>query len=212
MTMSLYSGTPGSGKSLHATDRIYRRLKRGMPVIANYNLDSKVIPHPELFHYVDNSELNPKWLVDFAREWFCTHRFGEDRILLVVDECQLLYNSRDWRDEDRKAWLQFYSQHRKYGYCVILVAQFDLMIDKQFRSLLEYEYIHRKVSNFGVVGWLLSLLFLGRMHVCIHRYYPLNQKLGSSWFLARRSLFNLYDSYGDFQRLDGDDVAVVGQG
>ena len=108
--------------------------------------------------------------------------------------------------------MQFFSQHRKYGYCVILIAQFDMMIDKQFRALLEYEYIHRKVSNFGIVGWLLSLLFLGRMHVCIQRYYPLNQKLGASWFLARRWLFGLYDSYGDFERLEVANVAPDGQG
>lgn len=88
MTMSLYSGTPGSGKSLHATDRIRRRLKRGLPVIANYNLDKETIPHPELFTYLDNTELTPERLVDFARGWFGTHRFGEDRILLVIDECQ----------------------------------------------------------------------------------------------------------------------------
>ena len=88
MTMSLYSGTPGSGKSLAATGRIYKRLKRGLPVIANYNLDKDVIPHPELFTYMDNEQLQPQRLVDYARRWFGTHRFGEDRILLVIDECQ----------------------------------------------------------------------------------------------------------------------------
>ena len=87
MTISLYSGTPGSGKSLHATERIYRRLKRGLPVIANYNLDKDKIPHSELFTYLDNDELSPQRLVDFARGWFGTHRFGEDKILVVIDEC-----------------------------------------------------------------------------------------------------------------------------
>ena len=89
MTMSLYSGTPGSGKSLDATDRILRRLKRKLPVIANYNLDKRRIPNPELFYYVDNESLTPDALVEFARGWFGTHHFGEDKILLVIDECQL---------------------------------------------------------------------------------------------------------------------------
>ena len=37
----LYSGTPGSGKSLHTARVIYYSLKRGFPVIANFpiNLD-----------------------------------------------------------------------------------------------------------------------------------------------------------------------------
>lgn len=73
---------------MHATDRIRRRLKRGLPVVANYNLDPNAIPHPELFRYMDNGEMTPGRLVDFARGWFGTHRFGEDRILLVIDECQ----------------------------------------------------------------------------------------------------------------------------
>ena len=73
---------------MHATERIYRRLRRGAPVIANYNLNQDAIPHPELFHYVDNEQLTPKMLVEFARGWFGTHRFCEDKILLVIDECQ----------------------------------------------------------------------------------------------------------------------------
>lgn len=88
MTISLYSGTPGSGKSLHATERIRARLKRGLPVVANFNLDKSKIPNPELFHYVDNAELTPKVLVDVARGWFGTHRFAEDTVLVVIDECQ----------------------------------------------------------------------------------------------------------------------------
>lgn len=104
-------------------------------------------------------------------------------------------------------WLQFFSQHRKLGYCVILVAQFDKMIDRQFRALVEYEYVHRKVGNFGLVGWIMSLFFGGRAHVCIQRYYPLSQKLGSSLFLAKRSIFDAYDSYGMF----AGSVAGVGR-
>ena len=106
-------------------------------------------------------------------------------------------------------WIQFFSQHRKYGYSVILVAQFDKMIDRQFRALLEYEYVHRKVSNFGMVGWLMSLLFGGKAHVCIQRYYPLSQRLGASWFFARKSIFRMYDSYGDFARLEDGEQSTL---
>ena len=88
MTISLYSGTPGSGKSACATMRIYKRLKRKLPVIANYNLNQSLLPNGKLFNFIDNSQLTPQLLVDFAGRWFGTHRFGEDRILLVIDECQ----------------------------------------------------------------------------------------------------------------------------
>ena len=206
MTISLYSGTPGSGKSLHATERIYKRLNRKLPVIANYNLDKNKIPNSKLFTYIDNSSLTPDLLVRNAGDWFSRHRFGEDRILLVIDECQLLFNSREWQNSDRMAWLEFFSQHRKYGFAVILVAQFDKMVDRQFRSLVEYEYIHRKVSNFGLAGWCLSLLFGGRAHVVVQRYYPLSQKVGSRFFIPRKKWFGLYDSYGTFRRDDAPDL------
>ena len=125
---------------------------------------------------------------------------------------QLIFNSREWQNSDRMAWIQFLSQHRKYGYSVILIAQFDKMVDRQFRALIEYEYVHRKVSNFGVVGWLMSLLFLGRAHVCIQRYYPLGQKLGAKWFVARKRVFAMYDSYGDFARLGEGATGVPASG
>lgn len=201
MTISLYSGTPGSGKSLDATDRIRRRLKRGLPVIANYALDRSKIPNPELFHFVDNEDLTPSFLAGFACEWFRDHPFGEDRVLIVIDECQLLFNSRDWRDKARPAWLSFFQQHRHMGFSILLIAQYSEMIDKQIRANIEYEYLHRKVSNFGIVGWLLSLFVGGKAHVCIQRYYPTGSKLGTRWFIARKRVFQMYDSYAMFDRI-----------
>lgn len=88
MTISLYSGTPGSGKSLAATMRILKHLKRGYPVIANYSLIREKIPNSDNFTFVDNKQLSAAYLVDFARGWFGAHDFKEDSILLVIDECQ----------------------------------------------------------------------------------------------------------------------------
>ena len=40
---------------------------------------------------------------------------------------------------------------------MILIAQFDRMLDRQIRSVIEYEHIHRKVKNIGVWGKCLIL-------------------------------------------------------
>ena len=93
---------------------------------------------------------------------------------------------------------------------MILIAQFDKMVDRQFRALFEYEYVHRKVSNFGIVGWLMSLVFLGKAHVCIQRYYPLNQRLGSKWFIARSKYFEMYDSYEGFDLQESGGIDMAG--
>ena len=37
--IDLYTGTPGSGKSLHCAKEIYNRLSRGKGVIANFDIN-----------------------------------------------------------------------------------------------------------------------------------------------------------------------------
>ena len=76
----------------------------------------------------------------------------------------------------------FFSQHRKYGYDVTLIAQFDRMIDKQLRGLIEYEYIHRKLSNYGFGGKIMSLIFGGNTFVVVQMWYPL--KLKTAFFMT----------------------------
>lgn len=197
MTIYLYSGTPGSGKSLHATRIIKDSLDYKKPVIANYNLTHK---NSDYFTYRANSDMTPEYLVDYAIEYWQDHRFKEDHILLVLDECQLLFNSREWQNNSRMQWLEFFSQHRKYGYEIVFVAQFDRMIDRQIRSLLEYEFLHRRMGNFGWKGKIFKILTLGELFVCVKRFYPLREKVGVECFKAHKSIFKMYDSYGAFER------------
>lgn len=201
----LYSGTPGSGKSYHATKDIYEMLvwlKKPHAVIANFDLPGLPESAKQNFHYVPNEQLSCDFLVRFADEWWSEpeHHFKEDSILLVVDEAQLWLNSRTWQDSQRMDLLEFASQHRHHGYKIILVAQSDKMIDRQFRALIEYEVHHRKVANFGIGGKILGLFAAGRLHVCVSRYYGLSERLGADWFIVRRKYTRLYDSYNHFKR------------
>lgn len=99
--------------------------------------------------------------------------------------------------------MEFLSQHRKYGYKVILVAQSAKMIDNQFRMLVEYEIKHRKVSNLGPMGALFGLLTFGRLFWQISYYYQNGERLGMDWYLMRRKDAALYDSRARFARLGG---------
>lgn len=205
--IDLYSGTPGSGKSLHVAQKLYYRLRGQKPCICNFEINSDRVmtrrqrkkKAPYLFRYVPNDKLTPEFLIEFARMYFAGRKVMEDTITLVIDECQLLFNARDWNKPDRKGWLSFFTQHRKYGYHIILVAQFDQMLDKQIRSLVEYEYIHRKMSNFGWRGWILSILFGGNTFVAVKVWYPMNQKVGSDIYHARRKYYRIYDTFLDFE-------------
>ena len=144
--IKLFSGTPGSGKSLHTAEKIYYALRAGRPVICNFDINREFVKGRRGrkcdFTYIANDQLSVEFLLSLSTSYFSNHRMREDWILLVLDEAQLLFNAREWGQNGRKEWLSFFSQHRKYGYEIILVAQFDRMLDRQIRSLIEYEFIH----------------------------------------------------------------------
>src|SRR5262245_10926836 len=133
----LYSGTPGSGKSLHTAKDIVSKLKRGDSVIANFPVDldyirstplkrvlQKVIKLFKLkkdlkgkfersignYEYKDNPELTVKYLVQYAKK---NHKHGkEGQTLLIIDECSILFNPRDFQRKDRDTWIKFFQHHR----------------------------------------------------------------------------------------------------
>lgn len=203
--IDLFSGTPGSGKSLHAAEKIYDRLHFFKPVITNFPVNLDRVPGP-VGHkgarfplwVKENDKLTPEWLIDFSRKWFWDETPKEDSILLVIDEAQMIFNSRDWSVQGRKDWLSFFTQHRKFGYQVILIAQFDEMLDKQIRPVIEYEYIHRKLTNFGIKGFFLAFVMGGANHVCVKVWYPMKEKVGQEFFRPKRRYYSMYDTYKHF--------------
>ena len=197
--ITLYSGTPGAGKSLHLASRLYHWMQyRASPIIGNFSCDFSSIKKPKgSYLYIDNAFLNPQRLINFSKNYseYLGRRIKEGEILLVIDECQIMFNSRDWGSKDRGAWCSFFTQHRKLGFEVILIAQFDRMLDRQIRSLIEYEWIHRKVSNFGIKGKIFSLFFGGKLFVAVKVWYPMKEKVGAEFFVYHKKFSQIYDTY-----------------
>ncbi|HBI7095718.1 zonular occludens toxin domain-containing protein [Clostridium perfringens] len=199
--ITLYTGTPGSGKSLHVAKVILERLQIDKKnVIANFEVNEEVINKKRFmisnktmgkFYYLDNSKLTVDALVDYAKK---NHILGkEHQTLLVIDECQTFFNPREFQRKDRLDWNNFFSQHRKLGYEVILVTQNDRLIDRQIRALVEYEIKHRKVNNFKLGKLLPKATF-----VCVHYWYGVREKLKSTFFTYHKDLGNFYDSFKMF--------------
>lgn len=200
----LYTGTPGSGKSYHATADVYYKLKRKNKkfidrVITNYWLDIE----DERFCYLDNAEITVEYLIQFAVE---KHKRGiEGQTLLVLDEAQIIFNSRTWNTgsggnnkmgaSDRMQWIKFFSQHRKFGFNIILVCQNDRMLDRQIRVMTEYEVAHLKVNNYFKIIPLTVFL-------AITRWYGQKMKLQAEPILYRNRIAKLYDSYKFFENED----------
>lgn len=201
-----YSGTPGSGKSLHVAQEIYYALRQGKHVIANFDIyEDAVKPFGNRpkgrFISVDNMELSTKGLYGFCRNFHVLNyrnQVKEEQTLLVIDECQLLFNARTWNNKDRMEWASFFTQHRKYGYRIILVSQFDRLIDRQIRSLVEYEYKHRKINNFKFFGKILGVLAGGNLFCYVLYWYGQKERIGVTFFRGQRKFYNLYNSYKIF--------------
>lgn len=195
----LYSGTPGSGKSLNVARKIYNRLNRKKynNVIANFNINLRLIKSNNYnFIYRDNSDLTVQFLVNYAKK---NHIMGkENQTLVVVDECQVIWNSRDWNSKIyknyRMDWIKFFTQHRKLGFNFIIIAQYDRMIDKQIRCLIEYEILHRKVNNYKI-----GILFPKPLFIAIEKWYGLNEILSREFFMYRKKWGEFYDSYGTWE-------------
>lgn len=199
----LYSGTPGSGKSLHMARTIYYALYRKKPVICNFEINRKFVKNSSLFQYVENSDLSPEFLKKYSMEYFKGKSVKESEITLFIDEAQMMFNARSWNAKDREKWNKFFEIHRHYGYDIMLVSHSDRRLDRQIRELIEYEYIHRKVSNYGWRGVLLSvMMFCPCLFVYVKLWYPMKEQVGREFCRSSKRLYRLYNTYMTFEDAD----------
>lgn len=228
MSIVCYTGVPGSGKSYHVARCIYDALRSGKNVISNLNINTNLIfPRSNKkplgsFIYIPNNEwLNSSiyevskmgykiqssifsyiyGLENFALQFHKRNKKGqiyEHQTLIVLDECQTIFNPRSWNKKDRLKWIEFFTVHRHFGFDVILVTQNDMMIDKQIRGVLETQVLHRNVSKYKKLGKLIAAPFGGNLFICIESMYGMSKKdshIKSNLLYGSNFYFSLYDSY-----------------
>jgi hypothetical protein len=129
------------------------------------------------YFYLPNNEFDVQYLYNYARKYHIKGKEGQT--LIVIDEAQLLFSPsvvkiRCQTDKNyRNDWLEFFTQHRRLGFNIIFVSQFDRLIDPQVRCLFEYNNIHRKINNFKI-GWLLSVFKIG-LFVSVQYWYGVRE-------------------------------------
>ena len=193
----LYTGTPGSGKSLDVARQMAIKLSMGHNVIGNMTLNQdKIKRRKGKYIYCDTYLLDPVELRNYALKY---HKKGvEGQTYIIIDECQRIFNSRDWQKPQMRVWNEFFQLHRHLGFHVYLITQYDRLIDRQLRALIEYNRIHRKISNAGWKGQLMSLLAGGKLFVCQEEWYPQHMPTGHYFFKYRKKYGEMYDSYVAF--------------
>ncbi len=226
MAIILRQGTPGSGKSACAVAEAIDHLRAGGVVAANFSLndgwaqeiarrgfgawgaDERVLNgrakclHDRFFtvRSVDAiKSIEPRKLT--VKQWRDDGSYREGFGLLLIDEGQLVFNSRQWNNNN--PWIEFFTQHRKLGWNVVVIAHSIEMIDKQIRPLFEYEERFRNLQKVRIpfIGIPLSPFPL---FLVIRRYAGLGAGVST---ICKREMFplpmwaaKLYNSLDVFSR------------
>lgn len=198
MSISLYSGTPGSFKSYHAVKECITWLKIGGNLITNFPLNySNVIKKPikGVYERIDNMQLTVDYLIQFAIDH---HKPSvKPQTLVVIDEASIKFNSRDFNMKDRMGWINFFANHRHFNFDIILITQQDRMLDRQIRGLIETEFKHRALKHYKLFGWLLDLIFHG-CFMCVEIWYPCKLKNDAWFYIFNKKIASCYDTMGLF--------------
>jgi len=204
-----YTGSPGSGKSLHAARKMKDALRlRKKNVIANrpINMDivsSKGRAKTGQFIYKKNTEITVPFLVDYAER---NHKVGkESQTLVVIDEAGFMFNTRKFMDQDRYQWLEFFATHRHYGYDFILISQNVRMLDRQIRDCLEYEVQHFKANNYKGLGMLFTILRIP-LFTAVEYVYGMKARNSGEFFRYRKIDGKLYESMMRFGDNHGENI------
>lgn len=170
MAIELFTGFVGSGKSFAATKigcNIADAPAGKKYVVANFPVKPKkklMAKIPLIKKYIKNPEKNMRWIYkdndDLTVDYLVTESLKrgwnkkEGSALIIFDEASIPFNARSFQRNDRMEWIKFLTQSRKFGYDVIFITQDARMLDKQIRSLCEYEVVHKKLNNMFAFKWL----------------------------------------------------------
>jgi zona occludens toxin len=174
-----FVGTPGSGKSYDAVQKIIDNLRLGRSVCTNIDgMDEQ--KHQEYlknlvgmddytfyqrFRFLHKHEVIRFWkseMLPITPETKYDSDLGKDvtitekpslicphNSLVIIDEAHKHFNSRDWQSKENRELADWASTHRHFGYDLVFITQSIDKVDKQVRSLTEWTYFYRKVNFFG---------------------------------------------------------------
>jgi len=116
----------------------------------------------------------------------------EGRGRMYLDECQLIFNSREWSKNND--WIHFFSQSRKLRWDIILVAHSVSMIDKQIRPFIEFETRFRDLRKVKFLGFIPMAPSFFPIFLAITRYAGIAAGTGE---IAHRRTYPLFKVFAE---------------
>jgi Zonular occludens toxin (Zot) len=188
------TGTLGAGKTFHSVRLLMEHLAKGGTVVTNVEccfdlIRQTIAKRSGVWIEADqlrvfDPEKTPNWEAEIP--W----GESEGMVLVVLDEAHLFYNARDWAAtaSSHKRLLSFLSQSRKAGVDVLWISQDGGNVDKQFRTLAEWELgiVNAKHLPLGWLGMLPISAYCVK-HVSAKGGFVVKKEwfLYSSWIKGR---------------------------
>jgi zona occludens toxin (predicted ATPase) len=151
MTIIGFAGTPGSGKTYEAVKKVVDNLLDGRVIYTNIEGLEDPICQEMIKSVTGLSDLALSCQLHIFEE----HQLSEfwnhiqPGCIVILDEVQKIFSSREWQSEKNKMFGHWASTHRHHGFEVVLITQNMARIDSAVRSLLEWTYVFRKINFFG---------------------------------------------------------------
>lgn len=188
--ISVYTGFPGSGKSLHAVSLIYAHVRGKAYVCTNILLNGFRDNPYYIYHDFE-------WFNDVQNVQRLSEQHLQDKIqlLFVIDEAQVLFDSRAWSEKNRMPWNIFFSMHRHYKTNFVLITQSYANLDRRIRANIEYQHQHVNIKNAThathiLLGWLPDFMF------CSNQFYANGrERIATHWVFCRRKYTRLYNTF-----------------
>lgn len=196
-------GSPGSYKSVHVLEKyIIPALKKGREVYTNIENISAI--HIATFFDISPIECDNNLHVlgrvydddgSYHEDPDRIRHFYEDvpnNALIVIDEAQNYFSSRDFKEQYSKDVISYLTRHRHYGHDVIYITQNIDSVDITFRRNTQMTYVLKRAEHIGASK--LCFIF-------VYDRFDLERKpLARLTYTPNPSCFNCYSSY------EGSDV------
>ena len=188
--ITIYEGFPGSGKTYDAVRKIIANLQKKRRVITNIDGLNHEHQQEAIKHLTDltDSELSGLLVVliekeDIAEFWKLT-KPGD---LIVIDEIQDYFNSRDWNKKTNREFGSWASSHRHNAQDLIMITPNQQRVESAVRDMAEWYYRYKKLNMFGSA--------LQKKYVRFAFYGQDTEPMGKRVCSYDQRIFNCYKSY-----------------
>ena len=163
-------GKPGTGKTYFLLKKAVKALRSGRDVYSNFWIDFDKLRKLRLlgkksgglFYWHDIADL-----------------INIKQGLILMDECQIWFNSRKWQTLDERAQYKL-QQHRKHGLDILGASQNLKRIDSVMRELINEVYEVKRLGRFFLVKTFeVEDIDKAKRKSYGYRAYFLNKKLAN---------------------------------